>query len=81
MTKQKKIKLDIDDPSDDKFFTVTYGSFFAGGPSRLKMLYAPEKQIQRYEWDDLQATLELIRERSRNGILDIKRDGRIKIEK
>ena len=77
----KKIKLDIDDPSDDKFFTVTYGSFFAGGPSRLKMLYAPEKQIQRYEWDDLQATLELIRERSKNGILDIKRDGRIKIEK
>ena len=77
----KKIKLDEENPSEDKFYTVTYGSFFAGGPGRLKMLYAPEKCIKRFEWDDLQATIELLKEINQNGKIDIRKDGRIKIEK
>lgn len=77
----KKIKLNEENPSEDKFFTVTYGSFFAGGPDRLKMLFAPEKRIQKFEWDDLQATIELFKDRCENGKIEIKKDGRIKIEK
>ena len=77
----KKIKLDENNPSTDKFFTVAYGAFFAGGPGRMKMLYAPEKRIQKFEWDDFQATVELLKERAVNNKIDIKPDGRIKIEK
>ena len=79
--KDKKIKLDENNPSTEKFFTVAYGSFFAGGPDRLKMLYAPEKRIQKFEWDDYQATIELLREKEEDNKIDIKPDGRIKIEK
>ena len=77
----KEIKLDVKNPSTDKFYTVTYGSFYAGGPGRLKMLYAPEKCIQKFEWDDLQATIELLKEKNNNGVIDIQKDGRIKIER
>ena len=77
----KEIKLDVENPSTDKFYTVTYGSFYAGGPGRLKMLYAPEKCIQKFEWDDLQATIELLKEKNNNGVIDIQKDGRIKIER
>ncbi len=77
----KKVKLNVDDPSDDKFYNVVYGSFFAGGPERMKMFYAPDKLVKRFEWDDLQATLELMRELKKDGVLDIRRDGRIKVEK
>ena len=76
----KKIKLDEKNPSKDKFFTVAYGAFFAGGPGVLKMLHAPEKRIQKYDWFDQDITIELIKKRSVNGKIDIKKDGRIKIE-
>jgi len=45
------------------------------------MLYAPEKCIQKFEWDDLQATIELLKEKNNNGVIDIQKDGRIKIER
>ena len=77
----QKIKLDEKNPSTDKFFTVAYGAFFAGGPGRMKMLYAPEKRIQKFDWDDFQATVELIKEKAVDNKIDIKPDGRIKIEK
>jgi len=75
-----KIKLDENNPSTDKFYTVAYGAFFAGGPGALKMLYAPEKRIKKFDWDDQQATIELIKQRAVNGKIDIKADGRIKVE-
>lgn len=77
----EKIELDVEDPSDDKFFTVAYGAFFAGGPGDLKMLYAPEKRIEKYDWFDQDATIELIKKRTVDGKIDIKPDGRIKIER
>jgi len=77
----KKTKLDENNPSTDKFFTVAYGAFFAGGPGVLKMLHCPEKRIQKFEWDDQQATIELIKKRSVDGKINIQNDGRIKIEK
>ena len=75
-----KIKLDENNPSTDKFFTVAYGAFFAGGPGALKMLHAPDKRIKKFEWDDQQATIELIKQRTKNGKIEIKTDGRIKVE-
>lgn len=77
----KKIKIDENNPSPDKYYTVVYGSFFAGGPGVLKMLDAPEKRIQKFDWLDQDATIELIKKRSVDGKIDIKPDGRIKIER
>ncbi len=76
----RKIKLDETKPSADKFFTVAYGAFLAGGPGVLKSLNCPEKRIQKFEWDDQEATVELFKKRTVNGKIDIKPDGRIKIE-
>ena len=77
----KKIKLDEKNPSTEKFFTVAYGAFFAGGPGALKMLNAPEKRIQKFDWFDQDITIELIKKRSVDGKIDIRKDGRIKIER
>ena len=77
----KKIKLDENNPSNDKFFTVAYGAFFAGGPGVLKMLHCPEKRIQKFDWEDQQATIELMKKRSVDGKINIQCDGRIKVER
>ena len=77
----KKIKIDEKNPSPDKYYTVAYGAFFAGGPGDLKMLNAPEKRIKKFDWFDQDITIELIKKRSVDGKIDIKCDGRIKVEK
>ncbi|MDD3593044.1 MAG: 5'-nucleotidase C-terminal domain-containing protein [Candidatus Gastranaerophilales bacterium] len=72
-------KLNEKNPSTDKFFTVTYGSFFAGGPERMTMLKAPDKLIKNFEWNDLQAVEEHLKSFG-NTPVDIKKEGRITIE-
>lgn len=74
----KKIKIDINNPRKDKFYTVVYGSFFAGGPGKLALMKAPDKLIEMMPWDDFTAVKEKMLSYG-NKPIELKQQGRIKI--
>ena len=74
----KKIKIDINNPRKDKFYTVVYGSFFAGGPGKLALMKAPDKLIEMLPWDDFTAVKEKML-RYGNKPIELKEQGRIRI--
>ena len=74
----KKIKIDINNPRKDKFYTVVYGSFFAGGPGKLALMKAPDKLIEMLPWDDFTAVKEKMLSYG-NKPIEMKPQGRIKI--
>lgn len=73
-------KLNTDQPSSTKMFTVACSDYMASGPSVLPGLKMTKEQLlEEYDWTELQATLENVQQNYSEG-LDIRRDGRVIVE-
>lgn len=73
-------KLNSENPSSKKMFTVAYNSFLEGGPEHVEMLHSPEKVIKSFDWSDTDATIEYIKNHFKGEPFKL-REGRFKIEK
>lgn len=74
-----QVKLDDKKPSTSKTFTVVYDEFLLKG-DEFPTLKNPVKILNKYEWNKADAMSERISKEAGKP-LDIKSDGRIKIEK
>ncbi len=71
-----KVKMNVENPSPEKFYKVAYNSFLSGGTEGLNILKAPEKKIKTFEQNETDLLIEHFK--SFNGKpLSIDKTGRI----
>ena len=70
------VPLNVQNPSNDKFFKVAYNTFVAGGSEGLEALACPEKIIHKCEKNETQMLIDYIKSFNGKPIV-IKPDGRI----
>ena len=68
--------MDWINPRSDKFYTVTYNSFLAGGSEGVEALKAPEKMIKKFDKTETDILIDYIKSFNGKPIL-IQPDGRI----
>lgn len=69
-------KMDWTNPSPNKFYTVAYNSFLAGGSEGVESLKAPEKMIKKFDKTETDILIDYIKSFNGKPIL-IEPDGRI----
>ena len=73
------VKLDVKNPSPNKFFKVAYNTYVGGNGEGLELLNAPEKRIEKCDLTETHMFIEYIK--SFNGKpINIVEDGRIRKE-
>ncbi len=71
-----QVKLDAQNPSDNKFFKVAYNTFVASGSEGLEVLNAPEKCLYKCDRTETQMFIDYIKSFD-NKPITIAEDGRI----
>lgn len=74
-----KEPMNVQNPREDKFYTVAYNSFLSGGTEGLEILHAPEKLIKTFDQNETDLLIDYFKSFN-NKPLSIDKTGRISHE-